>query len=333
MKTKMKFKMYSIVALFMILFSCNGFTQNSEIPSITKTFNLNQPGQLKARSSGGGISVKTNNEHKVIVQVFIRKNGKILSPTDPMIKEVLNDFHLEIAQNGTEITALVERRSNLNFWKNIGISLSISVPVEMSCNVSSSGGGVTISGVAGNHKFSSSGGGVSIENITGNTEASSSGGGVKVNGFKGEIHVSSSGGGVSVHNAHGKIFAHSSGGGVKIVDVKGDVEAGSSGGGVSITGEIGYLKANSSGGSVNVNISQLTQELNLHSSGGGIDAVISNGQKLGLDLDLSSDKVNIDLHNFSGRSEKNRVKGTMNKGGIPVYMRASGGNVNVRFVD
>ena len=67
--------------------------------------------------------------------------------------------------------------------------------------------------------------------------------------------------------------------------------------------------------------------------GGGVDAVIQGGDKLGLDLDLSSDRVNIDLHNFSGRSEKNRVKGTMNGGGIPVYMRASGGSVNVDFVD
>jgi hypothetical protein len=41
--------------------------------------------------------------------------------------------------------------------------------------------------------------------------------------------------------------------------------------------------------------------------------------------------VNIDLNNFSGKAEKNSVKGTMNNGGIPVYMRASGGNVNVKF--
>jgi len=61
--------------------------------------------------------------------------------------------------------------------------------------------------------------------------------------------------------------------------------------------------------------------------------VIQNGGNLGLDLDLSSDKVNIDLHNFSGKTEKNRVKDRMNNGGIPVYMRASGGNVNVSFED
>ena len=75
----------------------------------------------------------------------------------------------------------------------------------------------------------------------------------------------------------------------------------------------------------------MNKELYLQSSGGGVDAIIHNGDKLGLDLDLSSGNVKIELHNFSGSSEKDRVKGTMNDGGIPVYMRASGGSVKVRY--
>ena len=82
-----------------------------------------------------------------------------------------------------------------------------------------------------------------------------------------------------------------------------------------------------------MNISNLSKELHLQSSGGGVDATIHKGDELGLDLDLGSGRVNIDLHNFSGRSEKDRVKGSMNGGGIPVYMRASGGNVTVRYAD
>jgi hypothetical protein len=91
------------------------------------------------------------------------------------------------------------------------------------------------------------------------------------------------------------------------------------------------VKAKSSGGSVRVDIGNLRKEIYLESTGGGIDAVIRNGDQLGLDLDLSSDRVNIELNHFSGKSEKNRVKGKMNNGGIPVYMHSSGGNVTVRF--
>ncbi len=264
---------------------------------------------------------------------LFEKTEEFLSSSDASVKDVLEDFNLDIEKNGSVVTAKIERKGHFNFFNNAGISLTIIVPREMSCDVSSSGGGLKISGVDGTHNFSSSGGGVQLENVSGSTKASSSGGGVKATNQNGDIQLSSSGGGVTLNDAHGSVSAHSSGGGVHLNNIHGDVDAGSSGGGVTVTGESGSVKARSSGGSVHVNLSGLSKDLDLASSGGGIDAVIQNGDKLGLDLDLSSGKVNIDLHNFSGRSEKNRVKGTMNGGGIPVYMHASGGNVNVKFED
>jgi DUF4097 and DUF4098 domain-containing protein YvlB len=222
----------------------------------------------------------------------------------------------------------------MNFWRNnIGISLTIIVPEEMSCDVSSSGGGLKISGVKGTHDFSSSGGGVKLENTSGSTKASSSGGGVKATNHDGDIRLSSSGGGVSVDGAHGNVYARSSGGGVSLEDIHGSADASSSGGGVSVSGEASSVTAKSSGGSVRVNIRNLTDELYLQSSGGGVSAVIHGGDKLGLDLDLRSGKVSIDLHNFTGTSEKDRVKGKMNGGGIPVYAHASGGNVTITYED
>jgi hypothetical protein len=100
-----------------------------------------------------------------------------------------------------------------------------------------------------------------------------------------------------------------------------------------VQGETGMVKAKSSGGSVKVNISNLSEELYLQSSGGGVSAVIHGGENMGLDLDLRSGRVNIDLHNFTGTSEKDRVKGKMNGGGIPVYAHASGGNVTITYED
>ena len=334
MKIQMNVKKYTVIAMLpalLTLLSCNGFAQENKTPTITKTFDLNQPGILNASSSGGGIKVKSHNQQKVVVQAFIRKNGRILSPSDPSVDDVLEDYDLEIEKNGSVISANVKRKAHFNHWNNVGISLTIIVPPEMSCNVSSSGGGLKISNVKGTHNFTSSGGGIKLENITGTTKAKSSGGSVNATNQNGDVDLSSSGGGVSLDGGIGSVIAHSSGGGVHLKNIHGDVDAGSSGGGVSVSGECGYVKAKSSGGSVRINISNLSKELYLQSSGGGIDAVIRNGDDLGLDLDLSSDRVNIDLHNFSGRAEKDRVNGTMNNGGIPVYMRASGGSINVRF--
>lgn len=331
MKTQKNGKLYMLIAMMVTLLSCTGFTQENKTPTITKTFDLNQPGTLNAKSSGGGVEVKTHDQPKVVIQAFVRKNGKILSPSDPSVDEILEDYDLKFEKNGSVITAKVERKVKFSSWKNAGISLTIIVPHEMSCDVSSSGGGLKISDVEGTHNFTSSGGGIQLENVSGTTKARSSGGGVEVTNHNGDINLSSSGGGVTLNDARGSVVAHSSGGSVKLDDIYGEVEAGSSGGGVTVNGECGYVKAKSSGGPVRANISNLSKELYLESSGGGVDAIIRNGDKLGLDLDLSASKVNIELSNFSGKAEKNRVKGTMNNGGIPFYMRASGGNVNVEF--
>ena len=330
MMARINFKMFTVIVMCTTLLSLNGFSKDDQ-PTITKTFDLNVPGTLKASSSGGGVQVKTHDQPKVVIQAFVRKNGKVLDPDDKMLGEVLEDFDIDFSKSGSVITANVQRKSRMRFWNNVGISLTVIVPRQMSCDVSSSGGGLKIYGVEGTHDFSSSGGGVTLENVTGTTEARSSGGGVSATNQNGDVRLSSSGGGVTVEDAHGNVYAHSSGGGVHLNNIYGDAEASSSGGGVTVTGEAGSVKASSSGGSVKVDISNLKKELYLESSGGGIDAVIHNGKNLGLDLDLRSDRVNIELQNFSGKSEKNRVKGTMNNGGIPVYMHSSGGNVNVHF--
>lgn len=333
MKTQKNLKLFTIIAVLTAVLSLNGIAKDGQ-PTITKTFDLNQPGLLNASSSGGGVTVQTHNQPQVIIQAFVRKNGRVLSPSDNSLDEVLDDFDIDFSKSGSTITAVVKRKGRMNFWRNnVGISLTIIVPEEMSCDVSSSGGGLKISGVKGTHDFSSSGGGVKLENTSGSTKASSSGGGVKATNHNGDIRLSSSGGGVSVEGAYGSVYARSSGGGVTLEDIHGAADASSSGGGVRVSGEASSVKAKSSGGSVKVNVRNLTDELYLQSSGGGVSAIIHGGEKLGLDLDLRSGRVNIDLHNFNGTSEKDRVKGKMNGGGIPVYAHASGGNVNISYED
>lgn len=333
MRTQLNLKRCTIFVMLVAMLSCHSFAQDGKTPTITKIFELNEPGTLNSKSSGGGIIVKTHNKDKVEVQVFIRKNGNVLSPSNRLVDEILEDFDLEIEKNGSVIYANAKRKSRFKLLRNVGIYFTIIVPREMSCNVSSSGGGLKISGVEGTHNFKSSGGSVYLENTAGTTKAHSSGGKVQAWNHKGDIDLTSSGGGVYLDEAQGSVYAHSSGGSVRLKNIHGDVEAGSSGGGVSVSGECAYVKAKSSGGSVRVNISNLTKGLHLQSSGGGVDAIIQNGDELGLDLDLSSSRIKIALQKFSGKAKKNRIKGRMNEGGIRVYMRASGGNINVRYRD
>jgi len=331
MKTQAMTKTSLIIIMLITLLSCNGYTKGDKLPTITKVFDMDQPGALITISSGGGIHVESHDQKKVEVQVYIRKNGKVLLPDSPQIDEILEGYDLEVEKNGSTITATAKRKSSGKIWSNTGIYFSVFVPREMSCTVSSHGGGVKVLGVTGTHELTSAGGSVKLENLSGSTVAKSSGGSVKAQNLSGEIHLTSSGGSVSLEKARGSIFARSSGGSVHLSKIHGDANAESKGGGVRIEGEAGLVIAKSNGGSVHVDIDGLDQEMHLESRGGGVKALIRRGEILGLDLDLKSTKVNIELENFSGQVEKNLVKGSMNDGGIPVYMRTSGGNITVLF--
>ena len=70
----------------------------------------------------------------------------------------------------------------------------------------------------------------------------------------------------------------------------------------------------------------LSKELTVRTGDGNISVTIPD--KLGLDLDIKGESLDIPLNNFSGRSDENVIVGKSNGGGIPVNLSTSG---NVRL--
>ena len=116
MKTQKNVKTFTMLAMLVALLSCKGFTQENRTPTIVKTFNLDQPGTLNAKSSGGGVQVRTHDQNQVEVQLFIRKNGRLLSPSDPDIDDVLEIYDLDISKDGSVITSNITRKLRRNPW-------------------------------------------------------------------------------------------------------------------------------------------------------------------------------------------------------------------------
>lgn len=331
MKIPTQLKSVLIASLFVTVLFTTGFAQRGDDPTEVKTFQMIGPGALFVESSGGGVVVEGSARSDVKIMAYVRYKGKTLAADDPMLSELSEKFKVIMEKNGSEIVAKVERSVMSRPWNQVGVSFTVFTPKNMSCELTSNGGGVDVTGVSGTHEIESNGGGVNLENMIGATEAKSSGGGVKVYNQDGKIRMVSSGGGVTLSDGKGDVYARSSGGSVRLENVDGRIDASSSGGAVRIRGAAPSVVAQSSGGSISMDISGLTKEVELKTSGGGISAVIHDGKELGLDLDLKSQNVNIDLNNFSGVAKKDRVEGKSNGGGIPVYMRTSGGSINVKF--
>lgn len=349
MKKKMSF-LFKAGLAFAVLFAsvmCISYAKDSDDPTVTKTFTLDEPGTLGVTTSGGKIKVEGHDGNKVEVQAFIRKKGKLLSSSDPYMDKIQEDFDFRIEKFGSAISAIAKPKESGLSRKGISISFKVIIPHQVSCNLKTSGGRISLSDVVGQQNVMTSGGKIKLAGIKGNVEAKTSGGGIHVSRQKGDISLHTSGGGITIEEVTGNMNVHTSGGRITVKEaegningntsggpislesIAGDVELHTSGGGINITGVAAYVKATTSGGKINIDITGLSKEIYLKTSGGGINAVIPGG--LGFDLDLKGSSVDVDLQNFSGTSKKGRVAGTLNGGGIPVFMHTSGGGIDLIF--
>jgi hypothetical protein len=115
-------------------------------PYLSKEFTLEGKGNLEVRTSGGSIAVKGTNSNKVVVEMFVRRNGKNVDPQDAEVRKLLEEYNININKSGNKVSAISERKGNNwgNGRNNLSISFNVSVPETMSCNLNTSGGSINI---------------------------------------------------------------------------------------------------------------------------------------------------------------------------------------------
>lgn len=309
----MKTLVLSSFALFISWTLVLAASTPTDDPYLTKTFTLDGPGNLEVKTSGGSIDVDGYDGNQVTVEVYVKPNGgwSLFGSDDDDIEEALEDYTIDINRNGSTIRAIAEKKGS-NWGSNqVSISFKVKVPMSMSCDLSTSGGSISVADVEGEHDIRTSGGSLNFDRLSGTTEARTSGGSINVSEYSGKIDANTSGGSITVDRTDGEAMLKTSGGSINLKDIHGSVEA------------------RTSGGSIRANVAELGNYLTLKTSGGGITATIPEGQ--GLDLDLSGNRVNTKLVNFTGESDKNSINGSMNGGGVPVSMHTSGGSVNLEY--
>ncbi|HET7898924.1 MAG TPA: DUF4097 family beta strand repeat-containing protein, partial [Flavisolibacter sp.] len=146
-------------------------------------------------------------------------------------------------------------------------------------------------------------------NCDGRIKLTTSGGSLDLNGLKGTIEASTSGGSVRAENVSGELKTHTSGGSIHMTDLACS------------------LDASTSGGNIDVAFKQLGSYVKLANSAGNVS--LSLPKNKGLDLDLSGDIANTSFDNFSGKVDKQMVKGKLNGGGIPVTVDANSGHIKL----
>lgn len=322
--------------------------QKGKEPFFTKDFSETSLSALKVQTSGGSITVAGDRTSGVRVEMYVQANnwnGSDIS--DDEIEDRLKLYDITIRRENNTIVAIAKLKdqNNMNWKKGLSIAFKVFTPRNFTTDLKTSGGSIRLASLTGEQNFATSGGSIHVNDLKGTIRGRTSGGSIEATNCSDDINLSTSGGSIKAEKMLGSINLKTSGGSITLADLNGTVVAATSGGGIRADGIEGALDATTSGGSIRMR--NLAASVKARTSAGSIEADfdklgefvslstsagsvrVNMPLNKGLDLDLRGNKVSIDLKNFDGRMEKDRVQGSLNGGGIPVKLSASSGSVYV----
>ena len=307
MMTHLRTKLVTL-ASFLAVFAVLAVNIQALKAYVTEEFDVSDDVRVDVRTSGGFIEVYGKNTDEVKVEMIVRKRGRLMDRGDVD----LDDWDIDISRTGNTVTASAKRRGRSWGNNNVSISFKVYTPIRAITDLNTSGGSITLENLMGDQKARTSGGSLSAASIDGDLDLKTSGGSITIEDVQGFADVNTSGGRIRAENVTGGIKARTSGGSITLEEVNGNVEA------------------STSGGSINAEIPEPDDFIELKTSGGSITITVPKDQ--GYEVDLDGNRVRADLKNFSGKYEKDEIKGTLNGGGTRIFARTSGGSVTLRYL-
>lgn len=278
----------------------------------TEIFSTSDSPSVEIHTSGGSINVVGTSSNEVEVKMIVKRGRQFLTPSD----EDLSDFEITIEQDGDRIVA--EATTDRSGWsglfgsgRNISISFDVSVPQGSSVDGRTSGGSI------------------SVANIHNQVNMRTSGGSVKAEGISGNADLRTSGGSITLNEISGVMDARTSGGSIRVKDLKGEADLRTSGGSIRLENISAKLSARTSGGSIRAQLVEFNDDVILRTSGGSIriDMPFTHNYN----LELRGGRVAAELHDFTGKSERNRITGKIGEGGPLLSARTSGSSVQINY--
>lgn len=317
---------------------------------MTKSLSNESVKSTEVQTSGGSIYVTgVNSVGETRVEVYITSNNGRNEISKEEIEKRLQDYDLTVAVSNNKLTAIAKpKQRNMDWKKGLSISFKVFVLKNISTDLSTSGGSISIANLTGDQKFTTSGGSLHVDNVGGRVDGRTSGGSIHLDNSRDDIDLTTSGGSITARNSEGNIRLNTSGGSLDIKDLKGDIKATTSGGSVNgrnISGELithtsgggihlyemsCSLEASNSGGGIDIEMKELGKYVRISNSGGSVDLRLPKNK--GVDLDLSGGRIKTDqLGNFDGKIEDDSLQGKLNGGGVPVRVRSSSGRISLAF--
>src|SRR3954467_10460830 len=234
-----------ILALSMLIIKAQ--SNDGKDPFMTKSFSGQTVNKAELQTSGGNINVAGGNGGNYRLEVYVKpnntRNGSSVSKEE-LQKRLDENYDLTVSVQKNKLTEIANpkknkvnaiakpKKNNMDWRKSVSVSFKLFVQQNITTDLSTSGGNITLSNLSGNQEFRTSGGNLDIENLAGRIRGRTSGGNIDLTNVGEDIDLSTSGGNITAEKCNGKMKLATSGGSLRLSALKGDIDATTSGGSV-----------------------------------------------------------------------------------------------------
>lgn len=267
-------------------------------------FDTHPGGRLTLDADTGSVAIVGHASRELIVHVDMTGSSDFLA-------------HLNVAAvqaaSGVTVTERASRHSWFD-WFNLGpqsVHFTIEVPRDYPVDLRTSGGSIDASHLEASLSARTSGGSIEIDDVRGSVDTHTSGGSIRASRIEGATQLHTSGGSIEVDHCTGALDVRTSGGGIHLEDIDGKITARTSGGGISA-----QVRSN--------------RGISLQTSGGGIRLLLPADAHASIDAHTSGGPARSAIPMSSTAiATRSRLRGTINGGGEPVFLRTSGAGIRI----
>ncbi len=309
---------YCFTAAILTIFLIFSMARADQERVIEKSFEAAPGGLLTIDSDRGSVMIIGGEDNRIGVEIYL----KVKQSNSEKAEQIFDDFQIEFEQDKNDLTIYAEYMGkNKSWWGNndrnrLKVEYYISIPKQFDIDIKTGGGSITVEEMNGNADISTSGGSLNLKKVIGDIRGRTSGGSINLKDCDGFVDVKTSGGSININRIKGEINARTSGGSINVEEILGSIDAATSGGSVSarITG-------------------QPKEDCRLTTSGGSVNVYLDKNVNLYVDAKTSAGYVDTDFPvTVKGKLKKSKLQGDINNGGPELYLRTSGGNININEI-
>jgi hypothetical protein len=299
---------------------------------VEESFDVTAGAKLVVDVDFGTIDVTHGGENQIAVNAYRKIDG----PNETLEKEYLASAPLTIVKEGNTVVVRAQRDSHKKNWSWSGHTTmqaryTIRVPAEINQELSTGGGEISATEVAGSCKADTSGGDLKFIRLRGPLQASTSGGHISLEACDGALNVETSGGKIESLAGSGNLNATTSGGSIAVRNFNGDTKVETSGGALNLENIHGRLSGETSGGSITAIVpAPVPGDIKLETSAGKIEIAVPPDAGLDVKAETNMGGVTSELPMVTKHAGRDGLQGTINGGGKSMMLRTGAGHIVIK---